>query len=318
MARVVFLGTPDFAVPSLQALVDHPDFEVAGVVTQPDRPAGRKLEVTAPPVKQRAVRLGIPVFQPEKLRAPEAVEHLRAWSPDVLVVAAFGQILRQPVLELAPYGSINVHASLLPRWRGAAPIQYAIREGDTETGITLMRMDAGLDTGPILLQLSLPIAPDDTGASLHDKLSVLGTEILPDALLRYMAGELVPRPQPEEGVTLAPTLKKEEGQIDWSRSAEAIDQLVRAYTPWPGTFTWLDGQLLKIVSGKPLPDEGDNAPPGMLIAYESSLAVRAGKGLYRLDTVQPAGKRQMPSQAFLAGHPNIPGKRLQATSAPSE
>lgn len=313
MTRIIFLGTPDFAVPVLQALVDHPAFEVAGVVTQPDRPAGRGREISAPPVKQRALALNLPVFQPEKLRGPEAVDQLGAWSPDVLVVAAFGQILRQPILDLAPYGSINVHASLLPRWRGAAPIQYAIRAGDRETGITIMKMDPGLDTGPIILQRATPIAPDETGASLHDKLAALGAEILPDALTSYLAGELVPRPQPDEGITYAPTLKKSEGQINWSLSAELIDRQVRAFYPWPGTFTFLGTDMLKVIGGKPLKEDNPNLEPGTILTHNTGLAVKTGEGLYRLDSVQLAGKKQMTSQAFLAGHPHIVGARLQAS-----
>jgi methionyl-tRNA formyltransferase len=311
VTRIVFLGTPSFAVPSLEALAHHPSFQVVGIVTQPDRPAGRGRELVAPPVKQRAETLGIPVFQPEKLRDPEAVEYLRAWSPDMLVVAAFGQILRQPVLELARHGSINVHASLLPRWRGAAPIQYAIHAGDAETGITIMKMDAGLDTGPILVQRALPIAPDETGASLSEKLATLGAEILPSVLISYINGEIVPRAQPQEGVTYAPTLKKEQGQIDWSQPAGTIDRHVRAYYPWPGTFTSLQGEVFKVISGKVLPDEEPVALPSTLVSYGNGLAVQTGAGLYRLDLVQPAGKKQMTSQAFLAGHPQFVGTLFQ-------
>ncbi|HEC23067.1 MAG TPA: methionyl-tRNA formyltransferase [Chloroflexi bacterium] len=310
MARVVFLGTPDFAVPSLKALVMHPELEVVGVVTQPDRPAGRGRGIRKSPVKRTAEELGLPVFQPETLRDPEAVEHLRRWSPDVLVVVAFGQILRRPVLELAPFGSLNVHASLLPRWRGAAPIQYAIRAGDEETGITIMKMDEGLDTGPILVQRAIPIAPDETGASLHDRLAALGAEMLPQAVCEYLAGELVPHPQPEEGVTLAPTLKKSDGEIDWSHPAIEIDRQVRAYDPWPGTFTYLQGRLLKVIRGTPLPEITRPEPPGTLLADEGGLAVQTGEGLYRLDVIQPAGKKQMTGRAFLAGHPQAPGLRL--------
>ncbi|GAB4476284.1 MAG: methionyl-tRNA formyltransferase [Anaerolineae bacterium] len=310
MARVVFLGTPEFAVPCLQALIDHPDLEVVGVVTQPDRPAGRGQKLRASPVKEAAVAHGLPVLQPASLRDEAALEALRTLQPDVLVVAAFGQILRRPVLELAPYGSINVHASLLPRWRGAAPIQYAIQAGDTETGVTIMKMDPGLDTGPILVQRAIPIAPNETGASLHDKLAVLGAEILPPALLGYLRGEIVPRPQPEEGVTLAPTLQKEAGRIDWTASARQIDRQVRAFFPWPGTFTFFEGGLLKIIRGQPRPDARPGAAPGTLIAVEGGLGVATGEGIYLLHEVQPAGKRPMAASAFLAGRPDAPGKRL--------
>lgn len=310
MARVVFLGTPEFAVPSLRALAEHPAFEVVGVVTQPDRPAGRGQQIQPSAVKRQAEALGLPVFQPESLRDPTAVEHLRGWQPDVMVVAAFGQILRQPALEVAPFGCINVHASLLPRWRGAAPIQYAIRAGDSETGITIMKMDRGLDTGPILAQRAVPIMPDETGASLHDRLATLGAQILPDVLLAYLRGEIIPQPQPEEGVTLAPALKKEDGLIDWAQPAIEIDRQVRAYTPWPGTFTYLNGEVFKVLSGSPRPDETSHAPPGTLIKQAGDLAVQTGAGLYLLGEVQPAGKKRMSAQAFLAGRHEVIGQKL--------
>ncbi len=310
MVRVIFMGTPDFAVPSLQALVDHPAFDVVGVVTQPDRPAGRGQDVRMSDVKRRALALGLPVFQPATLRDEAAVEHLRGWQPDVLVVAAFGQILRQPVLALAPHGSVNVHASLLPRWRGAAPIHYAIRASDAETGVTIMQMDAGLDSGPILAQRAIPISPDETATSLHDKLAVLGAEFLPGVLRDYVEGRITPTPQPLEGVTLAPTLRKEDGLIDWTQSAAAIDRHVRAYDPWPGTFTTLDGSLLKVLAGHPQPAATGSAAPGTLVEREGGLAVQTGAGLYILDTVQPAGKKKMPAQAFLAGHREAVGARL--------
>jgi methionyl-tRNA formyltransferase len=312
MFHAIFLGTPDFSVPSLQSLYDAPDIEVVGVVTQPDRPAGRGQNVVASAVKQHAGHLGLPVLQPVTLRDAAAIEQLRAWSPDVLVVAAFGQILRQPVLELAPYGCINVHASLLPRWRGAAPIQYAIRAGDGETGVTIMKMDAGLDTGPILLQHTLSIDERETGSSLHDRLADLGAQVLPGVLLAYLAGEILPRPQPEEGVTLAPSLKKAEGQIDWSRSAVEIDRQVRAFYPWPGTYTFLDGDMLKVIAGVYRPDKDTGNPPGTAVSENGELAIQTGDGLYMLEDVQPAGKRRMTGQAFLAGHPNVVGAVLSA------
>ena len=249
MARVVFMGTPDFSVPSLQRLHNDPRFEVVGVVTQPDRPAGRGRSITPPPVKQAAQEAGIPIFQPETLRSPEAVQQLRDWSCDVIVVVAFGQILRSEVLELPPFGCVNVHASLLPRWRGAAPIQYALCAGDSETGITIMKMDRGLDSGPIISQQSIPMAEDETGPSLHDRLAVLGASLLPDVLHEYLTGSLIPMPQPEEGITLAPTLKKRDGEIDWAQPARMIDLHVRAYTPWPGTHTTLNGKVIKVIHG---------------------------------------------------------------------
>jgi methionyl-tRNA formyltransferase len=310
--RVVFLGTPDFAVPSLRALAASAAFEVVGVVTQPDRPAGRGQSMRPPAVKEAAIALDIPITQPATLRNEEAVARLRTWEPDVLVVAAFGQILRRPVLELAPHGCVNVHASLLPRWRGAAPIHYAIRAGDKETGVTIMKMDEGLDTGPILARRAIPILPSDTAATLHDRLAELGAQILPGVLGQYVDGDITPQPQPEEGVTHAPTLDKDEGRIDWTASAAAVDRHVRAFDPWPGTFTFLDGGRIKVIAGTPLPGEDTGAAPGTLVAHGGGLAVQTGEGLYVLDVLQPAGKGRMAGEAYLAGHRNAIGKRFAA------
>lgn len=309
--RIVFLGTPDFATPSLRALADHPAFEVVGVVTQPDRPAGRGQQVQMSAVKNLALALDLPIFQPKTLRDESAVEHLRAWQPDLLVVAAFGQILRQPVLDLPPRGCINVHASLLPRWRGAAPIQYAIRAGDEQTGVTIMLMDIGLDTGPMLTSQAIPIDPRETGATLHDKLAALGAEILPAALIDYLAGRITPTPQPEEGVTIARSIQKEAGLIDWSTPASEIDRHVRAYDPWPGTYTFLDGKRIKILSGINLPGGSSSAAPGTLIAHADGIAVQTGGGLFALETIQPEGKKRMDVQAFLAGRADVIGKQFE-------
>ena len=310
MIEVVFMGTPEIAVPSLRALADAPDFDVVGVVTQPDRPAGRGQQIRESAVKQAATAMGLPVYQPKTLRAPEAVERLRVWSPNVIAVAAFGQILREDILTLPPLGCINVHASLLPRWRGAAPIQYAIRGGDEETGVTIMKMDAGLDTGPILLQREIPIAPDETCASLHDKLARLGAELLIEALRPYVRGELMPQPQPEEGVTLAPSLSKADGLIDWREPASAVDRHVRAYTSWPGTFTTWQGAPLKILRGAAVAGHIPDSVPGTLGVHEGAAVVQTGEGLYRLDEVQPAGKRAMSGGAFLAGRSEAIGGQL--------
>ncbi len=310
--RVVFLGTPDFAVPSLRALAAHPRFEVTGVVTQPDRPAGRGQQVRQSAVKQAALELHLPVFQPETLRNEDALDHLRGWHPDVLVVVAFGQILRRAALNVAPFGCVNVHASLLPRWRGAAPIQRAILAGDAETGVTIMLMDEGLDTGPILSYVDVPIRPDETAASLHDELARAGADILPETLSAYLSGEIEPQPQPEDGVTLAPTLSKDDGRINWHDPAEAIDRQVRAYDPWPGTFTTLDGRLLKVLGGWPVPEANTTHEPGTLVEWEGGLAVQTGLGLYGLHTVQPAGKTPMSAEAFLAGRADVVGARLGA------
>ena len=296
MADIVFMGTPDFALPILNALIEH--HTVSGVVTQPDRPAGRKRQMQPSPIKKLALAHDIPVFQPEKIRREEAIEALKQWQPDVYVVAAFGQILPQTVLDLPPHGSINVHASLLPRWRGAAPIHAAIRVGDSETGITIMKMDAGLDTGPILTQRVLPIAPDETGQSLHDKLAVLGADLLIDTLPSYLAGQITPQPQVDAQATYAPTIRKEEGQIDWTQDATVIERLIRAFTPWPGTYTTWQGQTLKILAAGTRPG---NAQPGAVIEQNGEIVIGTGQGLLLPTKLQLAGRSAMTIEEFSRG-----------------
>jgi len=290
------MGSPDFALSTLRALHEH--YPVVGVVTQPDRVAGRGRELKPPPVKTLALELGLPVIQPETLREPEALEQLRAWAPDAIVVAAFGQILRQDVLDLPQLGCINVHASLLPRWRGAAPINAAILHGDDETGITIMKMDAGLDTGPILTQRSVRIQPDETAGSLFETLSLLGADLLLETLPKYFAGEITPRPQPEAGATYAGMLKKQEGKLNFSSTAVELERKVRAFNPWPGTYFEWDGNLLKIhrasvSSGKKR--EGER------LVVNGLPAVATSDGLLVLEEVQPPGKKRMLGKAFLAG-----------------
>jgi methionyl-tRNA formyltransferase len=270
----------------------------AGVVTQPDRASGRGRELKAPPVKTLALDLGIPVIQPEKLRQPEAMEQLRLWNPDLIVVAAFGQILRRDVLELPRFGCINVHASLLPRWRGAAPINAAILHGDEETGVTIMKMDAGLDTGPMLSRRSIRLLPDDTAGSVFEQLSQLGAELLIDTLPEYLSGKLTPTPQPEEGMTYAPMLKKEEGQLDFTQPADALERRVRAFNPWPGAFMDFGGTPLKIHRARV---ETGLAEAGQRLVVHDQPAVGAGSGILILEEVQPAGKKPMSGKAFLAG-----------------
>jgi methionyl-tRNA formyltransferase len=313
--RVIFMGTPDFAVPALEALAKSSDYQVVGVVTQPDRPAGRGKAIQASSVKQAAATLSdAQILQPEKLRDPGVFEHLQAIQPDLIVVAAFGQILRQTVLDLPRYGCINVHASLLPRWRGAAPIQAAIRAGDTESGITIMKMDAGLDTGPVLSQRALPIANDETGQSLHDKLAKVGGELLIETLAPYLRGEITPQPQDDSKHTYAPMLKKEDGLIDWAQSAEAIERQVRAYHPWPGTYTTWNGQILKILPQ----DTGDlpsvlpaQAAPGEVVLRGPGLVgVGTGDGLYVPYMLQLAGKAAVAVGAFVNGYKAFVGSML--------
>lgn len=297
-ARIVFMGSPEFSLPVLRALADS--YPVAGVVTQPDRPAGRGRSLTAPPVKLLSQELGLPVIQPRRLRETEAMEQLRQWNPDLIVVAAFGQILRPEVLNLPPYGCINVHASLLPRWRGAAPIQAAILHGDEETGITVMRMDPGVDTGPTLSQRALPVLPEDTAGTLSERLASLGAELLIETLYRYMAGEATLHVQNDSQATYAPMLKKEDGRLDLDQPAEALARRVRAFNPWPGSFIDWHGQILKILQAHALPDI-TAAQPGQTVIYRGMPALGTGQGLLALDEVQPAGKRPMPGDAFLHG-----------------
>jgi methionyl-tRNA formyltransferase len=309
MATIVFMGTPDFAVPALQRLIAA--HTVLAVVTQPDRPAGRNRQLQASPVKQAAEAAGIPVFQPERIRRPDAMDTLRQWPADLFVVAAFGQILPQAVLDLPRYGSLNIHASLLPRWRGAAPIQAAIRAGDAQTGITIMRMDAGLDTGPILTQRALPLAPEETGATLHDKLAVLGGDLLLDTLPGYLDGTLTPQPQDDALATFAPRIRKEEGHIDWSLPAQALDRTVRAFTPWPGTFSFWDGKLLRIVAGSPARGASAHFTPGTVISTNGAPAIVTGDGLYVPTRLQLEGRTVATAAEFVNGYPQFVGAVLR-------
>jgi methionyl-tRNA formyltransferase len=295
------MGSPDFAVPALEALAAR--YSVVGAVTQPDRPAGRGGTLRPPAVKEAALRLGLPVIQPEKLRLPEAMDQLRAWAPDLIVVAAFGQILRPAVLDLPPRGCINVHGSLLPRGRGAAPIQAAILAGDRETGITIMKMDPGVDTGPILSQRAIPIAPGETGGTLFAKMAPLGAELLLETLPAYLGGELEPRPQPEEGATYAPMLKKEDGLLDFTQPAEALERRVRAMNPWPGAcFEWQGAPLKVHRAHTAFTFTYMIQPAGTRTVFDGLPAVYGGDNtMLVLDEVQPAGRKSLPGKAFLAG-----------------
>jgi methionyl-tRNA formyltransferase len=308
MARVVFMGTPGFAVPALERLAET--HQVVGVVTQPDRPAGRGRHLALAPVKQAALARGLPLAQPLSLRTPQAQAQLADWEPDLIVVAACGYILPQDVLDLPLHGSLNVHASLLPRWRGAAPVAAAILAGDDVTGVTLMRMDAGIDTGPLLAQRQEPILPDDTRASLEARLGRLGAELLMETLPAYLAGDLRPHPQPEDGVTYARPLHKEDGRLDWSLPAVALDRQVRAVTPWPGAFTTWRRRQLKILRAVPLPGWRGDALPGTVVAQAGALVVATSEGALHLEEVQLAGKRPMDVAAFLHGQRDFDGSRL--------
>ncbi len=294
------MGSPDFALSSLSALAAAQMYDVVGVVTQPDRASGRGRELKAPPVKTLALELNIPVLQPEKLRAPEAMNQLRAWNPDLIVVAAFGQILKQDVLYLPRYGCINIHASLLPRWRGAAPINAAILAGDEETGVTIMQMDAGLDTGPMLSMKSIRIGRDDTAGTVFQALSTLGADLLMKTLPEYFAGNLKPIPQPTEGSTYAPMLKKEDGLLDFTHSAVELERRVRAMNPWPCAWIEWNGNPLKVLRASAISGEKSQAS-GIRFTVEGKPAIQSAEGALVLDEIQPAGRKVMSGKSFLAG-----------------
>ena len=304
--RIVFAGTPDFAVPSLRAAARHN--EVVAVYTQPDRPAGRGRGLAASPVKREAVARGIPVMQPETLRGSQAQQDLRDLAPDLVVVVAYGLILPRRVLEIPTHGCWNVHASLLPRWRGAAPIQRAIQAGDAETGVCLMRMEAGLDTGPVLLEQATPIFPDETGGQLHDRLAEMGAQVLEDGLGLLRAGLLpVPWVQPEEGVTYAHKLDKAEARLDWSRPAVELARTVRAFNPWPVAEAMVAGERLRI-HGAIAVDTGHAAAPGTLLAAgREGIDIACGDGALRLRVVQREGGRAITAADWLNARRDLAG-----------
>lgn len=307
--KVAFLGTPEFAVAPLEALA-RAGHEVVCVVAQPDRPAGRGQALRAPATKAWALARHVPVLQPEKVRDGRLAAALRERGPDVLVVVAYGRILGEDLLTLAPLGAVNVHASLLPRWRGAAPIQWALAEGDRETGVTIMRMDAGLDTGDILLQRTLAIGPAETSSALHDRLSALGASALVEALPAFGEGRLVPVRQDGARATHARILEKEDGRLDFALPADRLGCRIRGFTPWPGAFTALAGKLLKVHAARALPDAGGLAP-GEARATPEGIAVGCGGGSALLLTeVQLEGKRRTSAADFLKGQPLAAGAVL--------
>ncbi len=297
MTSIVFMGSPEFAVPILRKLADK--YQVVGVVTQPDRPSGRGRILKSPPIKRLAEELFLPVIQPRKLSEPEAMENLHHWAPDLIVVAAFGQILRPEVLSLPHFGCVNVHASLLPRWRGAAPIQAAILNGDEQTGITIMLMDPGIDTGPILTQASIPIPKEDTAGTLTFKLSALGATLLIDSLPGYLDGTLVHQPQDGSLATFAPMIKKEAGFLDFKQSSVDLERKVRAFNPWPGTYTFWKDQMLKIHRAHAI--QSSLEPVGKRIVYQEYPAIITSQGILVVEELQPAGKNSMPGNIFLRG-----------------
>jgi methionyl-tRNA formyltransferase len=308
--RVIFLGTPEFAVASLEALVES-GIQVAGVVTQPDRPAGRGGTIQPPAVKVAAHRLGLNLFQPETLRSTAVVAQLRELAPDALVVVAYGQILRRSVLELPALGCLNLHASLLPWGRGASPIQAAIREGLTETGVTVMLMNERMDAGPMLAQRREPVLPTDTTPALSARLAPLGAALLVETLPRWQAGQVVPQPQDPAIATYCRPIRKEDSAIDWSEPAVAIERTCRAYTPWPGcTTTWRD-RALRLGSIVAMPDWDGQAAPGTIVLLPGStsshpiLGIATGQGAVAVNELQLAGRRQLSAAEFLRGQPSL-------------
>jgi len=316
--RIVFMGTPEFAVPSLAVLLGS-DHTVVGVVTQPDRPKGRGQELAASPIKQLAGQHKLPILQPFKMKDPAFLDSLATWEPDLIVVAAFGRILPKIILDLPPRGCINVHASLLPRYRGAGPIQWAIIRDEHETGITTMLMDEGMDTGAILLQEPLPIAPDDTAGTLSAKLADVGGRLLIETIARLEKGALVPQPQDHARATMAPLLKKEDGLLDWTLPALELANRVRGLSPWPGAYTYLGEDRWVIWKASVHDGSAAAGPPGTVMnATKEGLLVATGSGVLRIMEFQPANSRRMSVAQYLAGHTLPPGLRLgppPATSA---
>ncbi len=328
--KIVFMGTAELSCASLAALAHDGPFPVTAVVTQPDQPKGRGLKLLPSPVKTLAQKLNLPVLQPVKARDEKFIAELRGWAPELIVVVAYGQILPQSILDLPRHGCLNVHTSLLPKYRGAAPIQWAIANGDAETGVTVMKMDAGLDTGPIVAQRRTPIQPADDSATLHDRLARLGAELLVAILPEYAAGKIQPQPQPSEGVSLAPKIKKENGRIDWHLPAQTIWNRLRAFTPWPGAYTFLPKAMEGAASSVPQSvknQESDEALPSKMLkiwkaelieksggageilsADNSGIVVGCGQSALRILELQREGGRRMNAAEFLAGHALKPGE----------
>jgi len=323
MLRIIYMGTPQFAVPVLVTLIAgskpglvlQEGYEIVTVITRPDKPSGRGKEVVYSPVKQLALSQEIPVWQPGSLKRQENIEMLAAYQSDLFIVAAFGQILPQAVLDLPRYGTLNIHASLLPKYRGVSPISEAILQGDTETGVTIMLIDAGVDTGPILLQRAIPIAEDDTTGSLTLKLAALGASALLEALPLWVQGKITPQPQDERFASYTHMLHKEDGKIDWNRPAVVLARTVRAFTPWPGAYTNWGNKLLKIISAHTIQsDPGSEARAGTVSLRKENglqtLAVATGNGLLIIEKLQLEGKKVMNADEFLRGYSHIIGEVL--------
>lgn len=314
-ANIVFMGTPEFAVPSLRSLVEN-GYRVSAVVTQPDRPVGRKKILTPTPVKAEAERLGIPVLQPAKLRAADAVQELASYKPDLIVTAAYGQLLPKAVLELPPRGCINVHGSLLPKYRGGAPIQRAIMNGERVTGVTLMYMAEGLDTGDMIAKAEVAIGEDDDAGVMFDKLAQAGAKLLSAQLPAVLDGTAPRTAQNDAEATYAPNLTREDERIDWSRPAVQLYNQLRGLSPQPGTFTYLRGNVFKIwKAARPAPGRNTDAAPGTVLAVDrEGIHIATGEGIYVAAVVQPAGKKAMPAVEFAKGGLLKPGERLGETT----
>ncbi|MCD7836222.1 MAG: methionyl-tRNA formyltransferase [Lachnospiraceae bacterium] len=298
--KIVFMGTPDFAVGALEALIDA-GHEITAVVTQPDRPKGRSGRLQLTPVKECALGHGLPVLQPEKLKTPEAVSELKKYPADVYVVAAFGQILSKEILDIPRYGCLNIHASLLPKYRGASPIQHVIIDGEKKTGVTIMQMDTGIDTGDMLYRKEVDISDEETFETLHDKLTAVGGEAVTEALVLLERGELVPEKQDTSAGSYAPLIRKEMGELDFSKTAAELDRLVRGMNPWPSAYTYFRGKQLKIWNARPSLNM-TSAEPGIIVSIDRDyIEVAAGKGTLLIYELQPEGKRRMSTHDFLLG-----------------
>jgi methionyl-tRNA formyltransferase len=310
--RIVFMGTPELAAVSLRALIASRAFEIAAAVTQPDQPKDRGLKLQASPVKEVAHRENLPVLQPERAREENFIKQLAALQPELIAVAAYGQILPKTILDLPRFGCLNVHTSLLPKYRGAAPIQHAILNGDAETGVTIMKMDAGLDTGDTLTQEKTPISARDNSQTLHNRLAELGANLLVRTIPDFVAGKIQPRAQPSDGVTYAAKIKKQDGQVDWTQPARVVWNRVRAMVPWPGAFTHLSETphplLLKIWDAETVELSGE--PGEVLHADKSGIVIGCGSGALKILALQREGGRRMNAAEFLAGHPLRAGEKL--------
>lgn len=307
--RVIFMGTPDFSVGTLEALIQA-SHQVVLAVTQPDKPKGRGGKMQFPPVKETALEHGIPVFQPRKVREPENIEELKKYQADVIVVVAFGQILPREILELTPYGCINVHASLLPSYRGAAPIQWAVINGEAVSGVTTMQMDEGLDTGDMLLKTEVPLEPEETGGSLHDKLAAAGASLCVRTLKALEEGTVTPKKQGESPTAYASMLKKEMGEIRWEEPAISIERLIRGLNPWPSAYTGWQDKTMKIWEAEVLEEDSGQEPGTVVRVDKDGFLVQTGKGLLKVTALQIPGKKRMEADAFLRGYSMEPGEKL--------